>query len=67
MNAQTSHPVKAETIEIHYSNNGATTKVHAAGCQHRAQSKSAPQDRLAFLADLAVYADDYYDVAPCAR
>jgi hypothetical protein len=66
MSINFSHTVKAESVQMHYTTKGA--RLHAAGCQHRADSKGPVKDANTLVAETeTVYVDDYYDVAPCAR
>lgn len=69
MNAQYQHPVRADIpLTIAYPDSGPSqgyAVLHANGCSHT--NRGAFRRTLEFTGDANYGADDYFEVAPCAR
>lgn len=67
-----SHPVKAPAVSIVYEQgrSGDRAVLHAKGCSHARARYSRGTEYIVGIVDFdltRVLADDYFDVAPCAR
>ena len=60
-----SHRVRAESIAIHYATATGSATIHRAGCAHAAKADQVRE--LGAAIEYDVLADDWFDVAPCAR
>ena len=64
-NVNVSHRVRAELIAIHYATSTGSATIHRTGCAHA--SKADEVRELGAAAAYEVLADDWFNVAPCAR